>query len=253
MRSLTPRVLAIWGTCGGWLLAASGCGKTGYDLFSSLEAGDGNPPLASGDGDPGPAGDGDGDRGMGGEPSRCPGLGCGGAFTFVTDEPDDFFDFGWGGSPTGSADPCRSQHLPGVFLVKLRFLESGMCLTPGPDIEIGDATGRRVELEPCQQDEAQYWIIVTDAFGAWEIRNEMTQMNLDIEFAATDDGTPLVLFEPHSLFNQRFAPLGDGMSMRLQPRSTYYSCLTQVERAVSIWPCDFQAADQEVEIVACQP
>lgn len=196
------------------LCALLGCSETEYDLISD-DAND-SPAAAGGSF----VGDGDG-----------PSMGIGGAPVDPTD--------------------CTSTRAPDLTVVRIQA-EDGRCLSQGDSIILGSGMGHDVDLVPCDESVEQRWTIEAESGGVWEIRNEASNMNLDVKFADTVDGTEFVLYTPHELYNQRFFPLPspDG-TFALAPRHVMGKCAEVVDGSLQLLPCDAANPLQRFEEVAC--
>jgi hypothetical protein len=142
--------------------------------------------------------------------------------------------------------------LPGVVTIATR--ESGQCLAQGASTTVANEPAFEVILAECAASLPQRWRLIDAGLGSFELRNLASDDNLDIQFAATTDGTPAVLFEPHQLYNQRFlfGPRADG-SVSLSPRHATLMCLQQVGGRVQIWSCDGAEPAQGFLLSSCEP
>jgi len=95
-------------------------------------------------------------------------------------------------------------------------------------------------------------VVIDQGNGGLSYRNESVGMNLDVRYAAPTAGTPLVLYAPHPVYNQRFGQTltteGDFLLYALHASTM---CLTEVSGVVEIWPCNPAAAAQHLELVDC--
>ncbi len=139
-------------------------------------------------------------------------------------------------------------------VVTIETSESGQCLAQGPSTMVANEPAFEVILAECNASLPQRWRLIDAGLGSFELRNLASDDNLDIQFAATTDGTPAVLFEPHQLYNQRFlfGPRADG-SVSLSPRHATLKCLQQVGGGVQIWSCDGGEPAQGFVLSSCEP
>lgn len=109
-------------------------------------------------------------------------------------------------------------------------------------------------LETCAADIDQVWAFSTLPGGGLEVRHEATDMNLDVRFAATDDGTPIGLFAPHQFQNQSFAVIasasGDG-TFKLAPLNALTKCLTEQDGTLVLLPCAAGLNEQSFRRLTC--
>lgn len=206
-----------------------GCSHTVYDLFpgssdpvgtgGGCEVGD----CGSGDTDPYNYGDGDGDS---------------------TGLP--------GGASGEDHNKCEPTLLTGQPLYAVRFAQSGKCILQGEPTLIGTDPANLIVTGECSQAREALWVVLADNYNALQFRNEASNLNLDVRYAAPTSGTPLVLFEPHALYNQRFLRTQESDTrFKLSPRHAEQQCLTEVQGGVEIWPCNPTATTQQLELLDC--
>lgn len=216
----------------GAVAALGGCSRTVYDLFPGgsgdpVGSGGGCALNDCGEGDTEPYGDGDGDSSV--DPTGLP-----------------------GGATGEGTDLCKPAILTGRTLQMLRFKQSGNCVRQGEPTLIGNDPAYLVVTGECNQEHEAAWVTLPDPYSALQFRNEASALNLDVRLAASASGTPLVLYQPHALYNQRFLPiLKDNTGFLLSPRHAEQQCLTEVAGGVEIWPCNATLATQRLELIDC--
>ncbi len=204
----------------GWLLTgaalsfgSSGCTDTRYPFFDET-------------------------GGLGGEGSTCSTPDCGSGAQ------------GSGGA--AAANPCENPEDPSSPPVRLELVKSGLCFALGRSYTLVNDPAYLIALVPCDADESELWALhPKDPGTAFE--NVSSGFNLDVQFAATDDGTPFVLFEPHSLYNQRFEQLAAEGGFALSPLHAPGKCLTERDGVLALLPCDPVTSNQTIRILECLP
>lgn len=199
------------------------CGETTYDLYEQLE-------------------------------SNLPGSSGGALFSGTGGETDQVGATGGNnGDGTDVTPPqCQASRDTSLTLVRLSIPSRDQCVTQGSATVFIDSPGYEVSLSTCVEDAAQYWTVRGLNDGSWELRNEGSSMNLDINYSYTADGTPVVLFTPHRLENQRFYILpGATDSFLLAPHNAPWQCVEARGDALEIWPCDAENPAQNFQQVSC--
>lgn len=159
---------------------------------------------------------------------------------------------GIGGDSADVPVECQASRDPSLTLVRLLSTSSNLCVTQGAATTFRESPGYETTLSPCIEHVSQYWTVRGLSDGSWELRNEGSAMNLDINYSYTADGTPVVLFTPHRLENQRFYILpGASDSFLLAPDNAPWQCVEAVDNSLSIWPCDAQDLAQNFEQISC--
>lgn len=233
---------------GSWLLG--GCGQTDYDLFTAL-------PVTGGDGDSVTTA---GGSPSGGETGSTGGQGSasgGGSGSSPSCDSGDACGADTGGAMgLGGALPppmqCLSESRPGFGLVQLQMQGSGLCVVPGEAITIVGTPAHEVTVQSCEDLPEQYWTVLMDfQQQTWEFRNESLGMNLDIQFGADTTGAPALLYDPHQLYNQRFFANIQDEGMRIRPSNSLDKCLTQVDTAMLLNPCNSEEPNQLIRVIPC--
>jgi hypothetical protein len=168
-------------------------------------------------------------------------LACG--LTACEKTPYELFatdtSFGGGPSPPMSLEECLEKSGSVLPLEKLRATGPGLCLGRGASRDLLGDKGYDCVLSPCAETWEQLWTIRVDDAGALEIRNEEVDMNMDVQFADSAAGTPLVLYEPHQLYNQRyFAIQGPDDTFQLTPRNAQGQCVEALGASLQLQPCN---------------
>ncbi len=217
-------------------LGLPACSETPYDLI-------GDPAAFATTG--GSKGDGDGDGDGDGEPAKTGGTGAGGSSTG---------GFGQGGEDSGFSSPgCEAARDPRLTVERIVSVPSGFCIAQGGPILLASQPGFEAVLQECDALRWQHWTMLAGEQGYLEIQNENARMNLDVKYAATDDGTPAVLFAPHLLYNQLFSlrPVTTD-TFQLAPRHVPGKCLEARGTELEIWPCDNTKLEQTFQRIACE-
>jgi hypothetical protein len=134
-------------------------------------------------------------------------------------------------------------------VVQIRQQSSGRCLAQGAATTIGDNPAFEITLADCAAQAAQRFALMDAGPGIFEMRNVATNLNVDIQFAETADGTPAVLYAPHQLYNQRFRFISLSVGNAIAPRHVMGKCLSERGTRVEIWPCTPGDATQRWEIL----
>jgi hypothetical protein len=158
-------------------------------------------------------------------------------------------DLGMGGEPATSN--CQSVLEPTRTAVQLET-SSGLCVSLGQYAPLLGEVAFAVVLDECTGALGQRWTLEEMENGAIVFSSEAVVLNLDVRFAAADDATPVVLYTPHRLYNQRFVRVtSEDGTFKLSPLHATTKCLSERGSGLELWPCDAIADDQEFEIIAC--
>jgi len=145
---------------------------------------------------------------------------------------------------TSMADPTRTT-------IQLRA-SSGRCVSAGDYAPLLGEVSFAVVMRECAGELGQLWTLEEMEYGALVFANELVTLNLDVRFAASDDGTPAVLFTQHRLYNQRFVQLSqEAGTFKLSPLHTPDKCMSERGAGLELWPCETAVTDQTFEIIAC--
>lgn len=139
-----------------------------------------------------------------------------------------------GTAGNGSATVACDRPLAGRFILSVETA----CLRRGDATTVFGDPAFTTELSAdCASARAQ-WDLTPALAGSFTLRNVDTQLSLDVRTAADDPGTPLILYEPNTLDNQRFwlRPRADGYE--LAPRHAPQLCAEARVSGVEIWSCD---------------
>jgi hypothetical protein len=155
------------------------------------------------------------------------------------------------GTTSGAPTPvalCTTDSPETGTSYQLVSKSSGSCLGAGGVTEIDvapTATGYTVEFySSCQDTPGQRWRLLEAGFGEWYIQNEENNLNLDLEAGRFFEGTEALLYDPHTMSNQRFglSPVGgDDFQIRASLLLTTNSCLQSMstgEDAVTLQVCE---------------
>jgi hypothetical protein len=117
--------------------------------------------------------------------------------------------------------------------------ESG-CLRRGGPTSVFGNPAVEIELSADCTTPAAQWDLTPAVAGTFTLRNVEDQLSLDVRAAGDVPGTPIILYDPNTLDNQRFwfRPRG-GETYELAPRHAPALCAkARATGAVEIWPCD---------------
>lgn len=160
-------------------------------------------------------------------------VGCGttpiDAVTADTPGPDN----GPENVPTDS--PACSEPTAGRFTLTLQ----SACLRRGDLTSVFGNAAFLTELSAdCTTPRAQ-WDLTPAVAGTFTLRNVEDQLSLDVRAASDVPGTPIIVYDPNTLDNQRFwfRPRSHD-SYELAPRHAPTLCAEARGSDVEIWPCD---------------
>ncbi len=159
---------------------------------------------------------------------------------------------GSAGSGAGGAGPCQSTDNPSLTTVRLELAGTGLCFGRGVSSVLVTDPIYFISLLRCDSSPEQLWTVRALDAEAVEVRNESSGFNLDVQFAAPDDGTPFVLFEPHELYNQRFHQRSVEGGFALAPLHAPSKCLTERDGKLGLWACDPTGAHQAIRTLECE-
>jgi hypothetical protein len=135
--------------------------------------------------------------------------------------------------PTTS--PACSEPTAGRFTLSLQ----SACLRRGDLTSVFGNAAFLTELSAdCTTARAQ-WDLTPALEGTFTLRNVEDQLSLDVRAASDLPGTPIILYDPNTLDNQRFwfrSRAHD--SYELAPRHAPTLCAEARGTDVEIWPCD---------------
>jgi hypothetical protein len=129
------------------------------------------------------------------------------------------------------------------------------CLRRGEPITVFGAPAYATELTvDCATARAQ-WDLTPAIEGTFTVRNVEDQLSLDVRAASDLPGTPIIVFDPNTLDNQRFwfrRRASD--TYELVPRHAPTLCADARGTGVEIWPCDTNSPVQAFHFarVSCQ-
>jgi Ricin-type beta-trefoil lectin domain-like len=119
------------------------------------------------------------------------------------------------------------------------------CLRRGEPTTVYGNPGFMTELSAdCSTPRAQ-WDLTPAVAGTFTVRNVEDQLSLDVRAASDLPGTPIIVYDPNTLDNQRFwfRPRS-GETYELAPRHAPTLCAKAFGTEVEIWPCDTNDAGQ---------
>lgn len=158
---------------------------------------------------------------------------------------------GEGGAPPDPTDPC---FLPETNqrAERIQVTDNELCFSRGAfQLLLGDPS-YAIKLTECSIDPAQIWVITELTPGVVEARNYSVDLNLDTQFSAVDPGTPIDLYTPHQLYNQRFVVTEntDG-SFKLSPLNAKTQCVSAWDGSLLLRNCDESFVGQSFVRLSC--
>jgi hypothetical protein len=106
----------------------------------------------------------------------------------------------------------------------------------------------------CTTPRAQ-WDLTPSVAGTFTLRNVEDQLSLDVRTGSDVPGTPIIIYDPNTLDNQRFwfRPRAS-KTYELAPRHAPSLCAEARAAGVEIWPCQTDDAGQTFRFarVSCQ-
>jgi len=142
-------------------------------------------------------------------------------------------DSGHENIPTGSG--ACSEPTAGRFTFSLQ----NACLRRGELTSVFGNPAFLTELSAdCTTARAQ-WDLTPALEGTFTLRNVEDQLSLDVRAFSDVPGTPIIVYDPNTLDNQRFwfRPRARG-AYELAPRHAPTLCAEAQGSTVEIWPCD---------------
>lgn len=140
-------------------------------------------------------------------------------------------------APSNLDDACGS---PVISQNRYRFhlQADATCLSGGGPTTVNGFDAYDVETTSVCNSASATWQLTESTFNSFELRNQATDYNLDVELGDIDVGSPLVLFAPHGRENQKFSlsQLQDG-SVALNPYAHIELCVTASSAGVVIETC----------------
>lgn len=96
----------------------------------------------------------------------------------------------------------------------------------------------------CNTPRAQ-WDLTPAVAGTFTVRNVEDQLSLDVRAASDLPGTPIIVYDPNTLDNQRFwFRARSSETYELAPRHAPTLCAKARGDGVEIWPCDTNDVSQ---------
>jgi hypothetical protein len=119
------------------------------------------------------------------------------------------------------------------------------CLRRGEMTTVFGTEGFMTELSTdCATPRAQ-WDLTPSVAGSFTLRNVEDQLSLDVRTGSDVPGTPIIIYDPNTLDNQRFwfRPRAS-KTYELAPRHAPSLCAEARPNGLEIWPCQTDDADQ---------
>jgi hypothetical protein len=160
-------------------------------------------------------------------------VGCGttpiDAVTADTPAPDNGIE----NIPNGG--PTCSEPTAGRFALSLE----STCLRRGGHTSVFGNPAFLTELSAdCTTARAQ-WDLTPALEGTFTLRNVENQLSLDVRAFSDVPGTPIIVYDPNTLDNQRFWFRPRSMdTYELAPRHAPTLCAEARGNGLEIWPCD---------------
>jgi hypothetical protein len=99
----------------------------------------------------------------------------------------------------------------------------------------------------CSTPSAQ-WDLTPAVAGSFTLRHVESELSLDVRAASDVPGTPIILYDPNRLDNQRFfARPRSSYVYELAPRHASALCVEARGNGLEIWPCNNADAGQSFE------
>ena len=143
----------------------------------------------------------------------------------------------------GTGDPVTGSVCAVAAAGRFSLSAESGCLRRGEPTSVFGNPAVEIELSADCTTPAAQWDLTPAVAGTFTLRNVENQLSLDVRAAADVPGTPIILYDPNTLDNQRFwfRPRGGG-TYELAPRHAPTLCAkARATGAIEIWPCD--AAD----------
>jgi hypothetical protein len=146
---------------------------------------------------------------------------------------------------TGSMTPPVSTGCAAPKAGRFTLRVENACLRRGDPTTVYGNAAFLTELSPdCNTARAQ-WDLTPAVAGTFTVRNVEDQLSLDVRAASDLPGTPIIVYDPNTLDNQRFwfRPRS-AETYELAPRHAPTLCAKARGTEVEIWPCDTNDLDQ---------
>lgn len=223
------------------LLWACGCGTTPIDAVVKVEASQTGTMGGSGGTASGASSGGAGNGGGGGGVSPAGASGAeasGGEADGGRASPS--------GGEAGSGDASGGEAGGGAMLPcdvpragRFTVLGEGGCVLRGDPITVFGSPAFSTEVSAdCASTRAE-WDLIPSVAGTFVLRSVDASTSLDVRMGGDSPGTPIIVYEPNSLDNQRFwlRPRGSD-AYELAPRHAPFFCAEVRDDHLEIWPCD---------------
>jgi hypothetical protein len=140
---------------------------------------------------------------------------------------------------TGEMTPPAGSGCSVPTAGRFSLSEQGLCLRRGePTTVFGNPAFLTEISADCSTPRAQ-WDLTPAVAGTFTVRNVEDQLSLDVRAASDLPGTPVIVYDPNTLDNQRFwfRPRS-AETYELAPRHAPTLCVRARTTGVEIWPCD---------------
>ena len=144
---------------------------------------------------------------------------------------------GAGGAATADAGPC-SVVGPGRYVLRSRA--NGLCLGQGAPTTVFGNPGYLLDFAADCRLQARSWQLVsTTTPNVFSFQNLLSGFVLDVQMAATRDGTPVITYGETGFDNQRFEVRArDTFASELRPQHHPQSCVSATAESAQITTCE---------------
>jgi len=216
---MCPRIACLLGA----LALSTACTTTPLDVVYAADVADaagGAPEAAAGGG--GAAGDVATAAGATAAGAAAGGAAAGGAAA---------------GGAAADAGPCS---IVGAGSYVLRSRANGLCLGQGAPTLVFGSPGFLLDFAAdCRLPARSWQLTATATPNVFSIQNLLSGFVLDVQMAATRDGTPVITYSATGFDNQRFEVRArDTFASELRPQHHVQSCLSATADSAQITTCE---------------
>lgn len=135
------------------------------------------------------------------------------------------------------AGPCSIVG-PGRYVLRSRA--NGLCLGQGAPTTVFGNPGFLLDFAAdCRQQARSWQLVATAVPNVFSLQNLLSGFVLDVQMAATRDGTPVITFGENGFDNQRFEVRArDAFASELRPQHHPQSCVAAAAVGAQIATCD---------------
>jgi hypothetical protein len=141
-----------------------------------------------------------------------------------------------GGNDAVDAGPCSRV---GAGRYVLRSQANGLCLGQGAPTMVFGNPGFLLDFAPDCREPARTWLLVATAVpNVFSLQNPVSGYVLDVQMAATRDGTPVITYGENNFDNQRFEVRArNAFASELRPQHHPQSCVSATASSAQIATC----------------